>query len=165
VKRWVESSIFRRTFCFVWMPEPGHSTMISSLASVLVAKAKATPEKVVPCIQRSANHAKRQEVRMDPYKVNADYELRFTPLVAFDLRHTVLICRVSTLLLRIVSVALLLLLHGIARWRRLLIQLLLMLRRICMSTASVDRRRRHGTVRPGLIRGGTEGVAIVGVLV
>jgi hypothetical protein len=37
------------TFCFVCVPAPGHSTMISSLASVLVANAKATPEKVVPC--------------------------------------------------------------------------------------------------------------------
>jgi hypothetical protein len=35
-------------FCFVWVPAPGHSTMISSLASVFVAKAKATPENVVP---------------------------------------------------------------------------------------------------------------------
>ena len=38
----------KRTFCFVWLPAPGHSVMMSSLASVLVAKAKATPEKVVP---------------------------------------------------------------------------------------------------------------------
>jgi len=48
--RWVTRNGITRTFCFVWMPEPGHSTMISSLASVLVAKAKATPEKVVPCM-------------------------------------------------------------------------------------------------------------------
>ena len=86
-------------------------------------------------------------------------------MIAFNLRHTMLICRMSSLLLRIVSVALLLLLHGVARWRRLLIQLLLVLRRIRMPTAGVDRRRRHGTVRSGLVRGGTEGVAIVGVLV
>jgi hypothetical protein len=32
----------------VYEPAPGHSVMISSFASVLVAKAKATPEKVVP---------------------------------------------------------------------------------------------------------------------
>jgi hypothetical protein len=38
----------KRTFCFVWLPAPGHSVIMSSLASVLVAKAKATPEKVVP---------------------------------------------------------------------------------------------------------------------
>ena len=37
------------TFCFVWLPAPGHSVMMSSFASVFVAKAKATPEKVVPC--------------------------------------------------------------------------------------------------------------------
>ena len=86
-------------------------------------------------------------------------------MTTLDLRHTLLICRMSSLLLRIVSVALLLLLHGVAGWRRLLIQLLLVLRRICVPTAGVDRRRRHGTVRSGLIRGGTEGVAIVGVLV
>lgn len=40
---------FLCTFCFVWFPAPGHSVMMSSLASVFVAKAKATPEKVVPC--------------------------------------------------------------------------------------------------------------------
>ena len=32
----------------VWVPAPGHSVMISSRASLLVAKANATPEKVVP---------------------------------------------------------------------------------------------------------------------
>ena len=36
------------TFCLVYDPAPGHSVMISSLASVLVANAKATPENVVP---------------------------------------------------------------------------------------------------------------------
>ena len=38
----------RGTFCFIWLPAPGHSVMMSSFASVFVAKAKATPEKVVP---------------------------------------------------------------------------------------------------------------------
>lgn len=38
----------KRTFCFVWFPAPGHSVMMSSLASLFVAKAKATPENVVP---------------------------------------------------------------------------------------------------------------------
>jgi hypothetical protein len=38
----------RITFCFVYDPAPGHSVMMSSLASEFVAKAKATPEKVVP---------------------------------------------------------------------------------------------------------------------
>ena len=38
----------KSTFCFDCVPAPGHSVMISSLASVLVAKANATPEKVVP---------------------------------------------------------------------------------------------------------------------
>jgi hypothetical protein len=38
-----------RTFCLVWLPAPGHSVMMSSFASVLVANANATPEKVVPC--------------------------------------------------------------------------------------------------------------------
>lgn len=36
------------TFCFVYDPAPGHSEMMSSFASLFVAKAKATPEKVVP---------------------------------------------------------------------------------------------------------------------
>jgi hypothetical protein len=39
---------WKLTFCLVWLPAPGHSVMMSSLASVFVAKAKATPEKVVP---------------------------------------------------------------------------------------------------------------------
>ena len=39
-----------RTFCFVYEPAPGHSVMISSLASLFVAKAKATPENVVPYV-------------------------------------------------------------------------------------------------------------------
>lgn len=37
------------TFCLVYDPAPGHSEMMSSFASLLVAKANATPEKVVPC--------------------------------------------------------------------------------------------------------------------
>lgn len=41
-------NVRKLTFCFVCVPAPGHSTMISSLASVFVANAKATPEKVVP---------------------------------------------------------------------------------------------------------------------
>lgn len=36
------------TFCFVYDPAPGHSLMISSLASLFVANANATPENVVP---------------------------------------------------------------------------------------------------------------------
>jgi hypothetical protein len=36
------------TFCFVYEPAPGHSEMMSSFASLLVANANATPEKVVP---------------------------------------------------------------------------------------------------------------------
>jgi len=36
------------TFCLVYEPAPGHSVMISSFASVLVANANATPENVVP---------------------------------------------------------------------------------------------------------------------
>ena len=36
------------TFCFVYEPAPGHSVMMSSFASLLVANAKATPENVVP---------------------------------------------------------------------------------------------------------------------
>ena len=38
------------TFCLVWFPAPGHSVMMSSLVSLFVTNANATPEKVVPCI-------------------------------------------------------------------------------------------------------------------
>lgn len=75
-----------RTFCFVCVPAPGHSTMISSLASVLVAKANATPEKVVP-LYLSASHAKTCDDVCDTYKVDADNQLRFAPVAALDLRH------------------------------------------------------------------------------
>lgn len=43
----------RQTFCLVYEPAPGHSVMISSFASLFVAKAKATPENVVPCVEKS----------------------------------------------------------------------------------------------------------------
>lgn len=36
------------TFCLVYEPAPGHSVMMSSFASLFVANANATPEKVVP---------------------------------------------------------------------------------------------------------------------
>lgn len=36
------------TFCLVYDPAPGHSVMMSSFASLFVANANATPEKVVP---------------------------------------------------------------------------------------------------------------------
>lgn len=42
-------AIMSLTFCFVYEPAPGHSVIISSLASLLVANANATPENVVPC--------------------------------------------------------------------------------------------------------------------
>lgn len=44
----------RPTFCLVYDPAPGHSEIISSFASLFVANAKATPEKVVPYKTRSA---------------------------------------------------------------------------------------------------------------
>ena len=44
----MNSSLPNHTFCFDAVPAPGHSVIMSSLASVLVAKANATPEKVVP---------------------------------------------------------------------------------------------------------------------
>lgn len=45
---WVKRFDACLTFCFVYEPAPGHSVMMSSLASLFVAKANATPEKVVP---------------------------------------------------------------------------------------------------------------------
>jgi hypothetical protein len=62
--------------------------MISSLASVLVAKANATPENVVPCkifvsIPMPRPDVTGRIVTRWTYKIYADDELRFTPLAAF----------------------------------------------------------------------------------
>ena len=67
------------TFCFVCVPAPGHSTIISSLASVFVAKAKATPENVVP-YDLSADVG--SGYRAQSYKVDSDNQLSLTPLTA-----------------------------------------------------------------------------------
>ena len=72
-----------RTFCFVCVPAPGHSTMMSSLASVFVANANATPEKVVPCF-RSVQAVRAVDIHVT-YKVNADYELRFATVATLNL--------------------------------------------------------------------------------
>lgn len=66
------------TFCFVYDPAPGHSVMMSSLASLFVAKANATPENVVPyngqTFPSSQGHI---SVRGDraTYEINADDQL------------------------------------------------------------------------------------------
>lgn len=67
------------TFCFVWLPAPGHSVMISSLASVLVANANATPENVVPYVQAWCNQQSQGFriglTRAVTYKIYTDDEL------------------------------------------------------------------------------------------
>ena len=72
------------TFCFVCVPAPGHSTMISSLASVLVANANATPEKVVPCSNVSSEQS---HFSACTYKVYADDKLRLAAMAPFNLSH------------------------------------------------------------------------------
>jgi hypothetical protein len=162
------------TFCFVCVPAPGHSTMISSLASVLVAKAKATPEKVVPyaACQQSPPPSRRA---IATYKVYADDELRLAAVVPFNLRQTPPVQRVG--LRRTVAVSLLLLLHWVTGWcGRLLLLLLLLLvlavhvllvlGRVSVSAAGVDGRRWHWAGGSALVRmRRAEVVALVGVLV
>lgn len=57
--------------------------------------------------------------------------------------------------------------HGISGWRRLGVELLLVLRSVRMPSAGVDRWRRHRTRRPALIRmpWSSQCPSLVGVLV
>lgn len=57
--------------------------MMSSLASVFVANANATPENVVPCFQ-SVQATRAGDIHVT-YKVNADYELRFATVATLNL--------------------------------------------------------------------------------
>lgn len=81
------------TFCFVYEPAPGHSVIMSSLASPLVAKAKATPENVVPYGSWLAPEmaavmgvgAMPREQVVVTNKIDANNELSFALAGAFDL--------------------------------------------------------------------------------
>jgi hypothetical protein len=69
--------------CLVWFPAPGHSVMMSSLASVLVAKANATPEKVVPCVYVSA--VSHVQCHSNTHEVDSHNQLGLTSALALHL--------------------------------------------------------------------------------
>lgn len=73
------------TFCFVWLPAPGHSVIMSSFASVLVAKAKATPEKVVPYGCQSQLFRASDS---STHKIYTNDQLRLASVTTFDLSRT-----------------------------------------------------------------------------
>lgn len=74
------------TFCLDCVPAPGHSVMMSSFASVFVANANATPEKVVPYCQSMSVEFKVM-VLPNADKIYANDELRFASSGAFDFRY------------------------------------------------------------------------------
>lgn len=139
---------------------------MSSFASVLVANAKATPEKVVPWDGQLSVPRPRGRAS-ETHEINADDELRFAPLTALNLSKSLLIRRVLADLRLAVGICLRL--HGVvARRGGLLVQLLLVLRRVGVAAAGVDGRRWHGTGRSALVRIGRSAkvrVGGVGVLV
>lgn len=87
------------TFCFVYEPAPGHSEMISSFASLFVANANATPEKVVPYMTRSARSASVVPApavfRVDAHEIDSNNQLCLTPAASlyFGSRPCVGRCR------------------------------------------------------------------------
>ena len=107
----------------------------------------------------------------ETHEIDAHDELRLATLAALDLGQTALSVRVRTrgggctvavarrLLVR-------LRLHGVARRRGLVVELLLVLRGVGVAAAGVD-GRRHGRGGPALVRmRGTQiSIALVGVLV
>lgn len=136
------------TFCLVWFPAPGHSVMMSSFASVLVAKAKATPEKVVPCkCAASTRTVARPAWCVQTYEIDADDQLSLAPsraLNLYGLRPRVCL-RACGRRVAIATVAWLLRLWGIAGRAgggRLAVHLAL--RRV-VALGSVNRRWRHWT--------------------
>lgn len=105
------------------------------------------------------------------HEINADNELRLAAVVSFHLCQASSVkCVVGLLRCAVAVSLLLLLLHWVARrgGRLLLlaIHVLLVLRRIGVSSASVDGGRRHWTRGSALVRmRRTEIVALVSVLV
>jgi hypothetical protein len=92
----VDDSILacKLTFCLVYDPAPGHSVMMSSFASLFVANANATPEKVVPWElgQRGERHGLPICGAQLAYKINANNQLRLAPAVALDLGSRSCVC-------------------------------------------------------------------------
>lgn len=142
----------------VWLPAPGHSVMMSSLASVLVAKANATPEKVVPWRSVSATvpHVQPWRLELAPtHKINADDQLCLGAALARDFGHVRAVVRGRSVrgcgrrrrrctIAAAVALRGLLLLRRIARralLRRIAHLLLLLLRGIAGRT-SVNRGQR-----------------------
>lgn len=91
--------------------------MMSSFASVLVAKAKATPENVVPCTHAALVVVSRRASSKPTYKINADNELSLAPSCALDLDglRTRICLRACRRRVPVSAVAWLLGLRGIAR--------------------------------------------------
>lgn len=143
--------------------------MISSLASVLVANANATPENVVPYVH-CQSCPPRCRVKAT-HEIDSDNELSFASRIVTLHFGWPAIIRVRALY-RLWPVAIWLmslwrLPHGISGWRRLGVELLLVLRSVRMPSAGVDRWRRHRTRRPALIRmpWSSQCPSLVGVLV
>lgn len=117
------------TFCFVYEPAPGHSLMMSSLASLLVAKANATPENVVPCDNLHQFQLATDfllGVKRRTYEIDTNDELSFTAALPFDLGS------------RVVALELL---RDRPAWRRRCA------RRIALRTTKARRTARRGTRR------------------
>lgn len=79
-----------QTFCFVYEPAPGHSVIMSSFASLLVANAKATPENVVPCARREllagGSHGQCEACSCaGTHEINANDQLGLAAAVPLDL--------------------------------------------------------------------------------
>ena len=142
---------------------------MSSLASVLVANANATPEKVVPCKSHQQCSHKPYDRAIATYEINADNELRLATVVSLNFCQASSVQCVGLRCTVAVSM-LLLLLHWVAgRGGRLLlltVHVLLVLRRIGVSSAGVDGRRWHWTCGSALVRiRRTQIVALVSVLI
>jgi len=121
------------TFCLVWLPAPGHSVIMSSLASVFVAKAKATPEKVVPCIGQRLVSMWR--VVGCAHKINADDQLCFASVAALDLSRTHVLAILTHLLYLLRRAHLTIARAAIAWW-------LLSHLRVCAAVTSTGINRR-----------------------
>lgn len=128
--------------------------MMSSFASVLVAKANATPENVVPCRMSVRNAKPAVSELCATYKVDADDELCLASLAALDLCETPLsVCvRAGGGRCAVAVARRLLVLHGVAGRGGLLVELLLVLRGVLVAAAGVDGWGRHGRGGSALVR-------------
>lgn len=130
--------------------------MMSSLASVLVANANATPENVVPYSNVSIDTSHFTE---RTHKIDADNKLSLATVAALDLSHRVLsvvLGRHRRAAVAVRRVLYGLMLHRVP-WRRIRLRLVhvlrcMALRRVAVATAGVDRWWRHWTTRSTLVR-------------